>query len=123
MPLPQTHMEGQYWWAPRPFWFKRRMEMSDVAVTQEETEAMFSKMTSVMEYLRNQLVNNTELAKQVQALTAQVNDLTGQIHSVVGQNTALQEAVNVLTGERDRAQQEAVDGRNRHSEVEQKFNQ
>src|SRR5215831_1874219 len=75
----------------------------NVAVTQEETEAMFGKITSIMEYLKNSLVNNTELAKQVAALQEQVSDLTSQVQQAVGTNAALQEAVNVLTTERDTA--------------------
>ena len=93
----------------------------NVAVTQEDTEAMFGKITSIMEYLRNQLVNNTELAKQVATLQAQVNDLTAQVTAAVGTNTALQEAVNVLQSERDQARQRAVELEQSNTDLNAKF--
>jgi len=92
-----------------------------VAVTQEETEAMFGKITSIMEYLKNSLVNNTELAKQVASLQAQVSDLTAQVANAVGTNTALQEAVNVLQQERDTARQRVNELEQSNSELSAKF--
>lgn len=96
--------------------------MDGTTVSQEETLAMFSKFTSFMDYIRNQLVSNTELAHQVEALTAQVHELTAQVHSVVGQNTALQEAVNVITGERDQARSEVESLKTVNAHLEAQFN-
>lgn len=64
---------------------------------------MFAKFEGILSYLRNQLVNNTELASRVRELEAQVNELTNNVHNVVSQNAALQEAVNALTNERNEA--------------------
>jgi len=82
------------------------MNVDGHTVSQQETEDMFAKIEGFLSYLRNVIVNNSDLAKQVQELTTQVNELTAQVGSVVGQNAALQEAVNVLTQERDTARRD-----------------
>ena len=57
--------------------------MEAQVATREETEAMFSKIAGFMEYIRNQLVNNTELAKKVEEMQAQINSLTEQVNNGV----------------------------------------
>jgi chromosome segregation ATPase len=84
---------------------------------------MFNKFTSFMDYIRNQLVNNTELAKQVQEMQQQLSELTHQVNQAVGTNTALQEAVNVLTRERDEVRSDYEAACTKVSELENKFTQ
>jgi chromosome segregation ATPase len=94
----------------------------DGTVTQEDTEAMFSKIQSFMDFLRNALVNNTELAKQVHQMQQQLAELTTQINTAVGTNQALQEAVNVLTNERDEARRELQETQATLHDVKEKWN-
>ena len=75
--------------------------MDGQATTREEIDAMFSKVTAVFDHIRNVFLNESELSKRVEQMQAQINELSMQVHQVTANNSALQEAVNVLTSERD----------------------
>jgi predicted nuclease with TOPRIM domain len=77
-----------------------------VVTTKEEIDAMFSKVTAVFDHIRNVFLNESELSKRVEAMQAQINELSQQVGQVTANNSALQEAVNVLTQERDTARRE-----------------
>src|SRR5215472_16222629 len=80
--------------------------MDGQATTKEEIDAMFSKVTAVFDHICNVFLNESELSKRVEAMQAQINELSAQVHQVTANNSALQEAVNVLTQERDTARRE-----------------
>ena len=92
-------------------------EMSVASTTNEEIEAMFAKFTAMFDHIRNAFVNGAELAKRVEELSAQVSQLSQEVHQVTQQNAALQEAVNVLTQERDEARAEVQSLRWQHSQA------
>ena len=95
----------------------------DGQVTLEETEAMFAKFTSIVDYLRNALVSNTELAREVQTLKQLVNDMAMKVDQVTSQNSALQEAVNVLTSERDVANRRIAELESENRDLRTRFEQ
>jgi chromosome segregation ATPase len=81
--------------------------MSEVSVSQEEIDNMFTKIVAAFDHIKQTFVNAAQFSEELRTLKAQFNELSHNFEELKQHSHALDEALGTAYRERDEARAEA----------------